>query len=236
MASDTSLENNPGVAFLEGLLAAIAVSTLSAGQLDLGGAAVLACVVVLAWQSRTVHTIAQWAFGLIGMLASFVAIVEYLSGDGCVYFIPLWGRVLILGGFAVAFAWGFMHTVLLARRFREVAGIGLGWFGLIELMAFASMAAGVSGQAPGVVVVIVGVLVLGYLLGARPTLAVLVIGVGMALVTLAGSAILGTAASLGTECMRLHNASGAAFIYLVAFVPATFFWVILIKPFVKRRS
>ena len=79
MASDTSLENNPGVAFLEGLLAAIAVSTLSAGQLDLGGAAVLACVVVLAWQSRTVHTIAQWAFGLIGMLASFVAIVEYLN-------------------------------------------------------------------------------------------------------------------------------------------------------------
>lgn len=48
MAPDTSLDNNPGVAFLEGLLAAIAISTLSAGQLDLGAAVVLACVVVLA--------------------------------------------------------------------------------------------------------------------------------------------------------------------------------------------
>lgn len=236
MAPDTSLDNNPGVAFLEGLLAAIAISTLSAGQLDLGAAVVLACVVVLAWQSSTIHTTAQWAFGLIGMIASVVAIAEYLSGGGCVDFIPLWGRVLILGGFTVAFGWGFMHTALFARRFREVAGIGLGWFGLIELMAFASMAAGVSGQAPGVVVVIVGVLVLGYLVGARPTLAVLVIGVGMALVTLAGSAVFGTAASLGTECMRLHNASGAAFIYVIAFVPAAFVWVIFIKPFVGRRS
>lgn len=236
MAADTTLDNNPGVAFLGGLLAAIAITTLSEGGFDIGGAVVLACTVVLAWQSRIVHGIAQWVFGAIGAIASVSAVAAYLSDDGCVDFVPPWGRALILVGLVGAFGWGLLHTLLLGRRFGELAALGLGLFGLLELLAFASVAAGVSGQGLGLPFVIVGVLVLGYIVGARPALAMLVIGVGMALVTLAGGAILGTPASTGTECLRLHDATGAAFIYMVAFVPATFLWVIIVKPFVRRRS
>lgn len=236
VAAEASLEGNPGVSFLEGLLAAIAVSALSAGRLDIGGASAVAGTVVLSWQFRPVRTVSQWVFGAIGAVASVPAAAAYLSVDGCVDSTPMWTRILILIGLAGAFGWGFLHTLAIGRRFGEVAAIGLGWFAMIELLTFASTAVGVSVQGLGTPFVIIGVLVLGYLVGLRPTLAMLVAGVGMALVTLAGSALLGTPAGAGTECLGLHDATGAAFIYLVAFVPATFLWVIVVKPFVRGRS
>lgn len=214
------------VVFLEGLLASIALATLVGSGFDATGAFGLAVAVFLAWQSRAFYAVAQFAAGGVGIAASIPALAAYL-GEGCVSAIPLWGRVLVL--IAVAFVGGFglLHSVFLGGLFTEFGKIGLGWFGLVELLTFMSTTAILSFTGVGRAFVVGGAVVLGGLIGWKPRYSMWTIGTGMALITLAGGAIIGTPAAEGLECHQLVDATGAAMIYLVSFLPIAVVWLTL---------
>lgn len=233
--AEADLKENPGVVFLEGFIAALAVAAFTPSDISFKAAIAIACGVVLAWQWPWMHTIAVSGFGVIGAIATISAVGTYLGDDGCVTWLPLWGRILLLIGLGVTFAWGLLHSIALKWNFRDVGGICLGWFGMLELLTFASTAAAAAG-ALGVTVVIVGVLVLGFLLGMRPALTTLVIGVCMGALVVMGSSLVGTSAAAGTECLLVRDAWVSAFLYFLAFVPAMFLWVIFIRPFRGKRG
>ncbi|HMR50775.1 MAG TPA: hypothetical protein PKA68_16130 [Arachnia sp.] len=233
--AEAVLDNNPGVAFLEGFIASLAVAALSPGDVSFTATIAIACAVVLTWQWKGMHTAVLIVFGVIGAIATTQAVAAYLGDDSCLTWIPLWGRILLLLGMAIAFGWGFVHTMFMRKDFKDVGAIGLGWFGMVELLTFASTATAGAGGL-GIVVVVVGVLVLGALLGAKPALTTLVIGVGMGVMVVLGSSLFGTPAATGAECLLVQDAWATGFLYLVAFVPATLVWVIFIRPFFRKRG
>lgn len=232
--SKNLLEDNPGVTFLEGFLAALAVAALYPNG-NFQATIAIACAVVLAWQWKWMHSAVGIIFSVIGAIATTHAVAIYLGDDSCLTWIPVWGRILLLLGMAVAFGWGFFHTALMRKDFKDVSAIGLGWFGMVELLTFASTATAADGRL-GIAIVVVGVLVLGALLGAKPALTTLVIGVGMGVMVVMGSSLVGTPAAIGAECLLVQNAWATGFLYLVAFIPAMLVWVIFIRPFVGKRS
>lgn len=205
--------------FLEGLLASIALGTLSNGTIDVATGVMVAAVVVLGWIAGPLSNVASAGFGLLGVVAAVPVLVDYFAGDACMLGVSAGWRIALFVAVAVMFGWGAMHTLFLGRNLRAAGQLGLGWFALMELLTFFSMTAVLTRYSIGLAVLLAGVVTMGALVGFRPKIGIWAVGVGMALITLAGSTYVGVTSEEALGCLALGNATGSAFSYLLAFIP-----------------
>ena len=159
-------------------------------------------------------------FGVIGIAASVPVLYDYVTGDGCMLSVRVGWRIALVVMMAAVFAWGGIHTIFFGKSLRTAGQLGLGWFALLELLTFFSMTAVLTRHSVGLAILLAGVVAIGALVGFRPQIGIWAVGVGMALITLAGSTYVGVTSEEALGCMPLTNATGAAFSYLVAFIPA----------------
>lgn len=212
-------ESSKAELFLEGLLGAVALGVLSGGQLDVAFGMMLAAVVLLGWVAGTVSRVASVGLGIVGIAASLPGIAEYLAGDNCLLGVGLGWRIAMMFSMAAMFAYGGIHTIFLGRSLKAAGQVGLGWFSMVELLTFASTTAVLSQHSVGFTVVLIGVLALGAIVGRWPQIGIWAVGVGMALITIAGSTYAGVTSDDALGCQPLSNATGSAVTYLASFIP-----------------
>lgn len=222
-------ESLSSVALLEGLLAAMALAQVLAiggpASGGMGAGILLGVVTGVAMRAAFVGTVVAWGFSLLGILASVPAITTLVAPDSGCFALDRGTRLVLtlamVGIFLVTAMFGAAGRLLggagLAVR-KNFASLGLGWYGLVEYTSFMATAAGMDATGGGTVIAFIGVVILAAVTPFAPQLIIWTVGVGLALVTLAGASVFGPNGPLAAECLAVDLSFPVLLGFLVAVI------------------
>lgn len=230
------------VVYLEGLLASVALSQIfvwfgfGSGWGADGLGAIFGIFVGVATRFTFLALPAELGFSMVGIIASLPALGSLLfSHATCFVLTPSLRQalaLLLLMAFLAPIVIPLVHVKgkkLALRRggigvVRSYAALGLGWYAVIELMAFAATALGLSGmEAGGVAVVFSAILVAGALTPIKPQLVLPALAVGLGVIALLGDVIFGAAGEAAAECLGTDVNSVTVTVSLVVSALTVFF-------------
>lgn len=182
------MRSSPGGAGLLATLALVGVTPAAAAgdqqvvsvlALGLGAMAAVATV------AAPLHAMADWGYSVIGAIASLPAMADLVSGPTCPGAdVTVGSRVLVIVLLIIAAATAF-GSMLLFRRWGPMAA--LGWFGVVEILAFLQAPGGLALPLHGAGAALAALAVaaaLGALSAYRPSLVITTATVAIALANL----------------------------------------------------
>lgn len=203
-------------AYFEGLLAAIALSQIlvwfSPSGFGIGVdvvGAIFGMFVGLVVAFEALRQPAQWLFSVVGLVASVPAMGVLLFSDSPCFAVAAHTRQGLTLALVTIFLVVTMRSLLMRRTGKnavkaaeELGAVGLGWFGLMELLLLVSTDLGLAGiSAGGLFVAFGAVIAVGVLTPLFPRIVLPLMGAGMGILSILGGTIFGSQGAAAQQCM-----------------------------------